>query len=365
MPRKRKNRGVSVINMMHILKQFIFGVRVFFNKCSFKTYLKMVKFIYKRYILGRPIPFAVILSLTYKCQCNCIHCFVSDYDRNEEDLTTEEIISILNFIDSWGSLKITFFGGEPLLREDLIQLVGHASKKGIRISIDTNGILLDEAMLIELKNARVANINISLDSADEEIHDDLRQKKGCFRSAVNALELCVKHSVPCLISTYASRRAIKEKSPENLIRLGKQIGARGVKILFPILSGKWRDCESERLNREEEEYVKNILDRSYVYIEDALEMINKKWKGCSAIDRNIIYISPYGDIQPCAAIPVTFGNIRDEGIDNIVKRMEGHSFFKKFKSCKTCLMNDNTFRHIYYLNKITSALPIDVQEFKL
>ena len=127
--------------------------------------------------------------------------------------------------------------GEPSLRNDLIQLVKYASLKGVRVSIDTNGILLDEETIINLKDAGISNINISVDSSNESTHDALRKKQGCFQSAIRALELCVKHSIPCLISTYASKRAIKDKDLEKIIKLAKEIGVNGVKILFPILSG--------------------------------------------------------------------------------------------------------------------------------
>ena len=72
----------------------------------------------------------------------------------------------------------------------------------------------------------------------------------------------------------------------------------------------------------------NILDPSYVYVEDALEMLKKRSQGCSAIERNLIYISPYGDIQPCPAIPISFGNVRNESMAGIIKSMDNFNFFK-------------------------------------
>ncbi|MFH1519977.1 MAG: radical SAM protein [Candidatus Omnitrophota bacterium] len=351
--------------MIYAFRQFNFGIRVFFNRLSIRNYLKIIKFLWKRYILGKPIPFSVVFALTYKCQCNCLHCFVDDYKRENEDLSTEEIKSVIDFINLWGPVKVTFFGGEPLLNKDIAQLVNYASGKGIRVSIDTNGLLLNEDMVVALKKSGIANINVSIDSGSEHSHNSLRQKEGCFQSAVKGLKLCVKHKIPCLVSTYASKRAIKEKDLESIINLSKRIGASGVKILFPILSGKWRRSESEKLNLKEEEYLKSILDPAYVYIEDALEMVKKKGKGCSAIDRNLIYISPYGDIQPCPAIPITFGNLRRKSIDGIIKEMSKHIFYKKYKSCKICLMNEQSFREKYFSVQGNKELPLDVNQFKL
>ena len=350
---------------LYTIRQFIFGVRVFFNRASIKNYSKIIKFLWKRYILRKPIPFSIVFALTYECQCNCIHCSVSDYRMQGNDLATEEVKSILDFVNRWGPVKVTFFGGEPLLRSDLVQLVEYAFKKGIRVSIDTNGILLTENMVIKLKKAGIANINVSIDSCDEFMHDSLRQRQGCFQSAVNGLKLCVKYKIPCLVSTYASKRAIKEKDIEEIIELAKKIGVNGVKILFPILSGKWREKETERLNQEAEGYVNSLLDPSFVYIEDALEMVTKRGKGCSALERNLIYISPYGDIQPCPAIPISFGNVRKKKIDYIIEEIYNHKFFEKYKSCATCLMNEIDFRNRYFSIKENKELPLDVQELKL
>lgn len=347
------------------LRQFIFGVRVFFKYPSLRNCAKITKFLFKRYLLRKPVPFSVVFSVTYKCQCNCIHCSINDYKNEDDELSIDEIKRAIDFIDNWGPVKIIFFGGEPLLRRDIIQLVDYVAKKGIRVSIDTNCLLLDEDMIAQLKNARISNINISIDSCRGDIHDVLRQKKGSFRSAINGLNLCVQYKIPCLISTYASKRAIVEGDLEGIIKLAKVIGVSGVKILFPILSGKWRTSEQQKLSTEEESHVRSLLNPSFVYIEDALAMVGNNGKGCSAMERNLIYISPYGDVQPCPAIPITFGNIRKESLEKIIKTMEGSAFFNKYGSCETCLMNESIFRESYFSSKSAQKLPINVKEFNL
>jgi len=350
---------------MRIIIQLIFGLKVFFKKLNFRNYTKIVKFLWKRYVLGKFVPFSVVFSLTYKCQCSCVHCSVGDYEQKGKDLFVEEVISVLDYINMWGPVKVTFFGGEPLLHNDLILFVRYASRLGIKTSIDTNGILLNENTVLALKGAGIGNINVSIDSSCEQTHDMLRQKEGCFKSAVRGIEFCVKHEIPCLISTYASKRAIREDDLKKIVTLGKKLKVDGVKILFPILSGQWREADEEMLSPEEEKYVMAIVDPSFVYIEDALQMVTRKGIGCSALDKNLVYISPYGDIQPCPAIPITFGNIRDTNIDRIIMYMENHPFFSKYKSCEKCLMNEKRFREEYHLFKSGKELPLDVKIFQL
>ena len=351
--------------MIQTFKQIFFGMRVFFRHLTIKNYKKIIIFMWRRLCLRKPIPFSVVFALTYKCQCNCVHCSVADYENKNNELTTDEAKSVLDFIAAWGPLKITFFGGEPLLRNDLVDLVSYASQKGMRTSIDTNGILLDRQMVVDLKKAGIGNINVSIDSSAAFVHDALRQSDGCFLSAIEGLKLCTQHAIPCLISTYASKRALREGDLERIVALARKMRLNGVKILFPILSGKWRENESERLGPEEEKHLESLLDPSFVYIEDALEMVKKRQKGCSAMERNLVYISPYGDIQPCPAIPISFGNVRDEDPKDIIKRMSDHTFYKKYSSCDKCLMNEQRFRESYFSVKNNRRLPLDVGELKI
>jgi len=338
-------------------------MKVFFRRLTLKNILKIVNFCWKRFVLHKPVPFSVVFAVTYKCQCGCVHCSINDYKKSAEELSTQEIKKAIDFIDQWGAVKITFFGGEPLVRKDVVELVQHASQKGIRTSLDTNGLLLDETMVVAIKRAGIGNINVSINSVDEAVHDFLRKKEGCSQAAINALSLCVRYHIPCLISTYASKRSIAAKDLEGIIKLAKNIKASGVKILFPILSGKWRDSESERLSLEEEAYVLSLLDPSFIYIEDALQMVKKRGKGCSALERNLVYFSPTGDVQPCPAIPVSFGNFREEPIEAIIARMERHMIFKKYHSCEKCLMNEPVFREKFFVAREGKELPVNADEF--
>ena len=309
------------------------------------------------------MPFSVVFAVTYNCQCSCVHCSVNDYSKSGEELSNEEIKDAIDEIAQWGVVKVTFFGGEPLTRPDIVGLVSYAAHKGLRVSIDTNGILLDKKMAYELKAAKVGNINVSVDSVQDGLHDTLRKYSGCFEKAVNGIRLCVEVGIPCLISTYASRRAIEERDLEKIIELAKKEKAQGVKILFPILSGEWRESDEEKLTPQEEDRVIQLLDPSFVYIEDALEMVSKKGKGCSAVDKNLIYISPYGDVQPCPAVPISFGNIRKEGLLRVVETMFERSFYKQNRSCQRCIMNEEAFRKQYFLAK-GKELPIHVDDFE-
>lgn len=342
-------------------RQFLFGLGVFFRGPTAGNVLRIARFLFRRYALSEPVPFSVVYAVTYKCQCRCVHCSVADYGVPEGELDTAEAKSLIDSISDWGAVKITFFGGEPLVREDLCGLAAYAAGKGLRTSLDTNGLFLDRAMAQRLKAAGIGNVNVSLDSADPAVHDSLRLRQGCFAAAVGAIKNCVALGIPCLVSTYASKRSLKDGDMRKVIALARELGASGVKILFPILSGNWRKSEQERLDPEEEKKLLSLTDPSYVYIEDALQMVKSRGKGCSAMERNLVYISPTGDVQPCPAIPVSFGNIRKKKLSEIAASMDGHPFFAKYGKCSMCLMNEPGFREKLFAGR-AAKLPVDIEE---
>ncbi|NTV29792.1 MAG: radical SAM protein [Candidatus Omnitrophica bacterium] len=349
--------------MIRTIRQLIFGLRVFFWNLTFLNLCRIVVFIAKRYVFRNKVPFSVVFAVTYHCQCRCVHCSVGDYPLSDKELSTDEVRRAIDAIAAWGVIKITFFGGEPLLRSDIVELVAYASAKGLRSSLDTNGIALSEDVVSALKKAGIGNINVSIDSADPATHDKLRRYPGCFARAISALRACVKLRIPCLVSTYVSNRSVRERDLESVIALAKREKALGVKILFPILSGRWRQEEKESLSEEGQRYLAQLVDPGYVYIEDALEMVKRNGKGCSALEKNLIYISPSGDVQPCPAVPVSFGNLRREDLLLIVKRMMSHAFYRKHGDCSVCLMNDPAFRQQYFQVREKGGQPIDVGKF--
>lgn len=348
-------------NLYMAFLQLLFGLRVFFRRPTVGNVLRVARFLFRRYALSEPVPFSVVYAVTYRCQCRCVHCSVADYGVPKDELDDAEARGLIDSVADWGAVKLTFFGGEPLVREELCGLAAYAAGKGLRVSLDTNGLFLDRAMAEKLKAAGIGNVNVSLDSSDPALHDTLRKQQGCFDAAVGAIKHCVALGIPCLVSTYASKRALKEGDTEKLIAFARKLGAAGVKILFPILSGNWRDKEEEHLGPEEEKKLLSLTDPSYVYIEDALQMVKSRGKGCSAMERNLVYISSTGDVQPCPAIPVSFGNIRKKKLAEIAASMSGHPFFAKYGKCSMCLMNEPGFRRKLFAGGAVK-LPVDIED---
>ena len=348
---------------LNSIRRWNFAFRVFGRDLTTNDYKKMVRYLFYKHILNKQLPISVVFAITYRCQCHCVHCSVGAYANFKKELNTEEVKNVLNNISKLGVFKVTFFGGEPLLREDILELIEFGRNAKLRISIDTNGLALTKNMVRQLKKLKISNVNISLDSANSVIHDRVRNMPGCFEAAVSGIKYCTEEKVPCLVSTYASKRAVNSGDLKELIKFSRMLGAWGVKILFPILSGNWINRTEEKLSVEEEEVVRNLLDPSFVYLEDAFSMARNASKRCSALDKNFFYISPMGDVQLCPAIPIVFGNIRNVELPTIVNKMWNH--YLAIMECEGCLMNDVLFRSKYsFIWKEKGRIPIDIEEIE-
>lgn len=300
-------------------------------------------------LLGRKIPWLIEFSVTYRCNCRCKHCSVSNYfedAKKDKELTNAEIKRTIDQAVLMGIPKLDYFGGEPLIREDIVDLVRYGTARGLYISITTNAWNLDRTMLKDLKAAGINCINISIDSVDEEEHDRLRGQKGIFQRAVSGIRMCHEEGIPCIASTYATRRRIlgfataNDTSPLTaVINLAKELKATGIRILFPIISGEWVKKKEIELGEEEKRFVIEHLDPAFSFIEGAYSVVHKQ-KVCQALSGKILNISPYGDIQLCVAFPNTFGNIKDDGLKDLIYRMWAHPIYQKNKNGSCCSTED-------------------------
>lgn len=300
-------------------------------------------------ICRKKIPWVAEFSITYNCQCQCKHCSVADYlnkGKASEELTTEQCKEILIDIRNIGIPKVDFFGGEPLLRKDIVELSKFASDLGLFVSITTNAFAITREMIKELKESKVSYISISLDSVDSKIHDELRGIFGLYQKVIDAVGYCFDEKLPCLISTYVTHKDIvcsaENKYNSNLMKiiyLSEYIKASGIRILFPIISGKWLGDTEKAFTQTEQNEVLNSLDNSFAFIEGAY-CINKGEKICQSLNGRMFNISPYGDIQLCVTYPKSFGNLKEKKLRDVLHDMYTHEIYVKNAGRSCCNSND-------------------------
>jgi radical SAM protein with 4Fe4S-binding SPASM domain len=134
----------------------------------------------------------VVYNCTNRCNLNCLHCYSSSTsDLSSDELTTAEAKQLLHQLAEANCPVVLFTGGEPLLRNDLFELLAEAKQLTLRTVISTNGTLIDSAAAGKLAGLGVSYVGISIDG-DESLHDAFRQSAGCFKVALAGVENCQK-----------------------------------------------------------------------------------------------------------------------------------------------------------------------------
>jgi radical SAM protein with 4Fe4S-binding SPASM domain len=106
-------------------------------------------------------------------------------------LSTAEAKQLLRQLAEANCPVVLFTGGEPLLRNDLFELLAEAKRLPLRTVISTNGTLIDSAAAKKLAGLGVSYVGISIDG-DQSFHDTFRQSSGCFKAALAGVENCQK-----------------------------------------------------------------------------------------------------------------------------------------------------------------------------
>ncbi|MFB6202006.1 MAG: TIGR04347 family pseudo-SAM/SPASM protein [Halorhabdus sp.] len=136
----------------------------------------------------RPV---VVWNLTKQCNLYCEHCYASaDRDVAPGELTTTEGKALLEDLAEYGVPVVLFSGGEPLVRDDLMELVAYASDLGLRPVLSTNGTLITPEKARDLRDAGLQYAGISVDGMPER-NDQFRGQEGAFDAAVRGIEACL------------------------------------------------------------------------------------------------------------------------------------------------------------------------------
>ncbi|RLC45763.1 MAG: hypothetical protein DRH70_06870 [Candidatus Coatesbacteria bacterium] len=132
--------------------------------------------------LGHRMPLNVMLSVTNHCTSHCRYCNIPL--RKQRELTTDEIFSLIDQIRAMGCTRLGFWGGEPLVRDDIAELINYASFKGMYTTMDTNGFLVPDR-IHEL--SKLEHMIIAFDG-DKEAHE-LNREPGSHERALEAIKV--------------------------------------------------------------------------------------------------------------------------------------------------------------------------------
>ncbi|MEA1945464.1 MAG: radical SAM protein [Euryarchaeota archaeon] len=296
-------------------------------------------------LLKRRVPDQTSIGITTRCPNNCIHCGASDIMG--EELSLYEIVGVIDQAQDLGTYLISFDGGEPMMRQDIPQMVAHVNcEKAIATSF-TSGYGLDESMARALKNAGMYAVRISLDGTDAKEHDRMRGRAGAFADAITGIKNAL--SADLFVDMFVV------VSPENIdclddfYSLACDLGVHEISLYEIIAVGRWLEHEDEVITESDVSRLKNF-QKSINRRPDGPRVtafpyfMGPELFGCFA-GRRWMHITAAGDVLPCAYTPISFGNVREEPLGEIWKRIGKHPAYRG--SADYCMMRNPDFRERY------------------
>ena len=148
---------------------------------------------------------------TKRCNLRCVHCYARAEGENYKgnDLTTDEGKKLIDDLARFGVPVILFSGGEPLLREDLPDLIGYATKKGMRAVISTNGTIITEEKARIFAQFSLSYIGVSIDGIGG-VNDAFRGVKGAYEKALTGIRNAKKAGIKTGLRFTMNKRNYKE-----------------------------------------------------------------------------------------------------------------------------------------------------------
>ena len=299
-------------------------------------------------------PYLIDWAITDKCNLNCLHC----RGMVSPELDAERVLKVAEQIPLLKPRWIIIEGGEPLLRQELFEVIEIIHKGGIKIYLISNGMFLNESIARRLADFDV-NLMISIDGADEKSYEQIREGASfekLKRSVAIANEYEILDSCPVTIGRHNYEQL------GQMFKFAKEIGYK--KLTFLGIK-PCRDYASYALNGAQYESIFLSLvkyQREYmmsVYFDEPFfkpflkeHDIDYSIEGengiivpdtSSCIFGNYMFIETNGDVKPCTFVPIVMGNVNEKNLGEIWDDMHNSELVKQVKdfstregSCRKC-----------------------------
>ncbi len=265
---------------------------------------------------------SVDLALTNACIFNCWHCY--NAGRVVSDLSTDALQKVVTRLQELGAIVVNFTGGEPCLRNDLVEIVSCLREDSCGV-LATTGYGFNDELACRLRETRVYSVSISLDSADEGEHDTRRGRLGAFKIALKAIELAKKHGFYTYTCAVPTRRLLEGDNFRKLVELNTSLGVDELQLIEPAPAGRiinsdigFGELEFARVFQLMAEY--NVQEKS-APISSFAHMESPEFFGCGA-GHSHIYVDGSGEVSPCNMMPISYGNVLEEDLGVIMSRMQ-------------------------------------------
>ncbi|MCG3879440.1 pyrroloquinoline quinone biosynthesis protein PqqE [Psychrobacter sp. Ps6] len=277
------------------------------------------------------LPLWLLAELTYRCPLQCPYCSNPiDYAQYKEELTTQEWFDVFDQARQMGAVQLGFSGGEPLVRQDLEEMVAYAHKQGFYTNLITSGMGLTEARIASLKEAGLQHIQISFQASDPSVNNALAGSKHAFEQKYEMSRLVKQYDYPMVLNFVIHRQNIDQI--DQIIDLCLELEADTVELAIcqfygwafenieGLLPTKEQVVRAERITNEYRQKIeaRGIKCKLIFVVPDYYE---ERPKPCmDGWGKIFLTVAPDGTALPCHAarqMPIEFPNIRQTPLKDI------------------------------------------------
>jgi len=292
---------------------------------------------------SKKIPLWTHLDLTYRCNASCIHCYCQDLsdEWTEPELTTSEVFDLLEQLSEIGSLYLTLSGGEVLLRPDFFQIADYARHLHFALTIFSNGLLIDKEKADRLSELSPLSIEISIYGAEASLHDTITRRAGSFKQVIEAVRLLKERSLRVVLKTTLMKPNFHQA--DMIEELSNKLGADDYRFSLEISPKNDGNKSVQQYQLDVcqlKEFVSRRLAKEPISETSYQEATKKPLCGAGTIG---CYISPRGDIYPCAQLLRPMGNIKTQpfhkiwyGDSEIRRELALLSTYADLRECRNC-----------------------------
>ena len=252
------------------------------------------------------VPVTGSFALTHRCNLRCVHCYLGPLPACDalaaQELSTDQIRSILDEVTEAGCLFLLLTGGEPLLRHDFAEIYRHAKMNGLLVTIFTNATLIHDGILELFDQLPPRGVEITLYGASAATHEGSTGVRGSYERCRRAIERLLEHGVNVKLKTVLMGPNQGEFA--DMERLAKDYGVafRFDAAIFPRLDGD-KSPLSLRVSPQEavayELADRNRLGTLCEYFDRMQDVTMPDSLYCCGAGVTSFHIDPYGNLQPC------------------------------------------------------------------
>lgn len=304
-------------------------------------------------------PRIVAWEITRSCNLACAHCRAdAEYTQYQGELSKQQIFDVIDDICSMCSPLFILTGGEPLLRDDIWDIIDHINERGGKPVIGTNATLITDEIAQNMHDHGIGRISVSVDFPDARRHDEFRGQPGAFDATVRGIRRSIAHGVGVQVNTTVTKLNL-DLLPQ-IHDLAVSLGAVAFHPFLLVPTGRGEGLRDVELTPQEYDdallwayetqknsplQFKPTDAPQYCRImrqqaaREGVPFIPENF-GHQAMSRgclggiSFVFISHVGDLQPCGYFDKQVGNVKDRPFSRIWAESEVFQDLRDYSKLK-------------------------------